>query len=295
MRRPTRNIIGSLATGWCMHSTSPTVASRIAIAGVRTPKWELEQAAGRALFGSWGNPRTTDPIALDKDDGVANTNIVWHAGRLLALEEAHLPFEVDPRSLESRGYCDFSGALKSQVTAHPKIDPLTGELVFFGYSIAGPFTPAMGYGAVDACGALTRFERFEAPFASMVHDFMVTREHVLFPILPLTGSMERARAGLPPYAWEPACGAQVGVMCRDGSVAAMHWFTGEPCYMFHALNAWEEGDRIVAYVMQSEAAPLFPLPDGTPGDPKKHPRGSAAGRSTLRATAIRSNRNTSTT
>src|SRR5262245_40076511 len=81
---------------------------------VRTPKWELEHSAGRALFGSWGDPRTTDPLAADKDDGVANTNIVWHAGRLLALEEAHLPFEVDPSSLTSRGYCDFSGKLKSQ-------------------------------------------------------------------------------------------------------------------------------------------------------------------------------------
>jgi carotenoid cleavage dioxygenase-like enzyme len=77
---------------------------------VRTPKWELEHSAGRALFGSWGDPRTTDPLAADKDDGVANTNIVWHAGRLLALEEAHLPFEVDPSSLTSRGYCDFSKA-----------------------------------------------------------------------------------------------------------------------------------------------------------------------------------------
>lgn len=236
---------------------------------VRTPKWELEHSAGRALFGSWGDPRTTDPLAADKDDGIANTNIVWHAGRLLALEEAHLPFEVDPSSLTSRGYCDFSGKLKSQVTAHPKIDPVTGELVFFGYSVAGPFTPAMAYGVVDIGGTLKTLQRFEAPFASMVHDFIVTRDHVLFPILPLTGSMERARRGLPPYAWEPACGAHVGIMRRDGGVSSMRWFTGEPCYMFHALNAWDEGDRVVAYVMQSEAAPLFPLPDGTPGDPKK--------------------------
>ncbi len=155
------------------------------------------------------------------------------------------------------------------MTAHPKIDPITGELVFFGYSVAGPFTPAMEYGVVDGIGTLREFERFDAPFASMVHDFIVTREHVLFPILPLTGSMARAKAGLPPFAWEPDRGAHVGIMRRDGSVRAIRWFHGDPCYMFHALNAWDEGDRIVAYVMQSEAAPLFPLPDGKPGDRKK--------------------------
>ena len=72
---------------------------------VRTPKWELEHAAGRALFGGF-DPRAADPSVKGKDSGVANTNIVWHAGRLMALEEAHKPFELDPRNLESRGYVE---------------------------------------------------------------------------------------------------------------------------------------------------------------------------------------------
>ncbi len=63
---------------------------------VRTPKWELEHAAGKALFGGF-DPRAADPSVAGKDGGVANTNIVWHAGRLMALEEAHKPFELDPR------------------------------------------------------------------------------------------------------------------------------------------------------------------------------------------------------
>jgi carotenoid cleavage dioxygenase-like enzyme len=84
--------------------------------------------------------------------------------------------------------------------------------VFFGYSIAGPFTPDMGCGVIGAGGVLKQFERFQAPFASMVHDFMATRDHVLFPILPLTGNMERARRGLPPFAWEPNKGSHLGVM-----------------------------------------------------------------------------------
>ena len=89
-------------------------------------------------------------------------------------------------------------------------------MVFFGYNAKGPLTPALSFGSVNASGVVTRFERFEAPYASMVHDFIVTENHLLFPILPLTGSMERAMRGRPPYAWEPDKGAYVGVMKRNG-------------------------------------------------------------------------------
>ena len=77
------------------------------------------------------HPMAADPSVTGKDSGVANTNIVWHAGRLLALEEAHKPFEIDPESLKSRGYVE---PYRGRVTAHPKIDPETGEMIWFGYS-----------------------------------------------------------------------------------------------------------------------------------------------------------------
>src|SRR3984957_21141949 len=85
---------------------------------VRTPKWELEHEAGRSMFGTFGNPMTSDPSVIGKESGVANTNIVWHAGKLLALEEGHQPFEMDPASLDSRGYVE---AYRGKVTAHPKL------------------------------------------------------------------------------------------------------------------------------------------------------------------------------
>ena len=141
--------------------------------------------------------------------------------------------------------------------------------MFFGYNAAGPLTPALSYGSIDASGKATRFERFEAPYASMVHDFIVTENHVLFPILPITGSMERAMSGRPPYAWEPDKGAYVGVMKRNGSAKDIVWFRAEACYVFHVMNAWEDGNRIIADVMQFEEAPLFPHPDGRPTDPEK--------------------------
>jgi carotenoid cleavage dioxygenase-like enzyme len=237
---------------------------------VRTPKWELEHQAHRALFGSWGNPATTDPSAQGKNGGVANTNIVWHAGKLFALEEGHRPFALDPETLAAHGYWDFNGAFRgTRFTAHPKIDPETGEMVFFAYSAGGRFSPTLAYGVIDKTGTLRRFDQFDAPYASMVHDFMVTRNYVLFPVMPLTGSMQRAMAGKPAFAWEPSKRSYVGVMKRDADVSSVRWFECDPCYVFHPMNAYEDGDKIVGDVMQYDAAPLFPDPDGRPGDPAK--------------------------
>jgi len=236
---------------------------------IRTPKWQAEHDAGRALFGGFGRRLPGAPASTPRDEGVANTNIIFHAGRLLALEEGHPPTEIEPGTLGRRGYCNYGGGIAGPFTAHPKIDPVTGEMVFFGYNAGGPFTPTLSFGSVDASGAVTRFDRFEAPYASMVHDFIVTENHLLFPVLPITGSMERAMAGRPAYAWEPEKGAYVGVMKRQGSASGIVWFRAENCYVFHVMNAWEEGHRIVADVMQCEEAPLFTHPDGSPTDFEK--------------------------
>lgn len=229
---------------------------------VRTPKWEIERQAGRSLFAGF-NPMLSDPSVAGMDSGVANTNIVWHAGRLMALEEAHAPFEMDPKTLESRGYLE---AYRGRVTAHPKIDPRTGEMVWFGYGIGEtPLSAGMSYGVTAPDGSVVQRQDFQAPYSSMVHDFMVTESHVLFPILPLTGSLQRAMAGLPAFAWEPEKGSFVGVMRRDADASSIRWFNTEACYVFHPLNAYEADGKIVADVMRYDAAPLFPNADGSPG------------------------------
>src|SRR5579863_8679309 len=225
---------------------------------VRTPKWKLEHAAGRAMFGGF-DPRAADPSVAGQDGGVANTNIVWHAGKLLALEEAHPPTAMDPETLETLGYVDD---YRGQVTAHPKIDPKTGEMVWFAYGVGAPLSATVSYGVTDAAGRVVRRDDFEAPFPSMVHDFLVTERHALFPILPLTGSLPRAMAGGPAFAWEPDKGSHVGVMRRAAGVETMRWFETDPCYVLHPMNAWEAGGRIFADVMAYDRPPWFPSRDG---------------------------------
>ena len=230
---------------------------------VHTPKWELENQHGRSLF-SGGNPMGNDPLAAGNEGGVANTNILFHAGKLLALEEGHHPYEMDLKTLASKGY---DRGYRGNVTAHPKLDPVTGEMVWFAYGVGPmPLSAGMSYGVTDAQGQVIRRDDFQAPYAAMVHDFMVTQNHVLFPVLPLTASLERAMTGKPPFAWEPDKGAYVGVMRRDGDVSSIRWFNAPACYVFHPMNAWEEGDKLYADVMRYNVAPLFPNADGSPGD-----------------------------
>ncbi|CAN5432626.1 carotenoid oxygenase family protein [soil metagenome] len=232
---------------------------------VRTPKWELEHAEGEGLSGAFGNPRFSDPRIVAMNSTVANTNIVWHAGRLLALEEAHAPFEVDAETLAPKGYHHFGGKLQGPMTAHPKLDPVTGEMVFFGYATRGRFGKEMAVHTADASGALVKSETFEAPFSSMAHDFVVSRRWIVLPIFPLTGSMDRAMKGAPPYAWEPGKGTHIALIPRGGSVADARWFVGEPCYVFHPMNAFDTEDgKVVCDMMKYPVAPLFPLPDGSP-------------------------------
>ena len=139
-------------------------------------------------------------------------------------------------------------------------------MIWFAYSVGGWFSKTMSYGVTDASGRVTRRDDFKAPFSSMAHDFLVTRRHALFPVLPLTGDLRRAMRGGPPFAWEPDKGSHVGVMRRDAGVKSMRWFTTEPCYVFHPMNAWEEGETIFADVMEYPVAPLFPNADGSMPD-----------------------------
>lgn len=155
------------------------------------------------------------------------------------------------------------------MTAHPKVDPRTGEMFFFSYFTDGMFTKRMALYGIDRDGQVTRSDLFDAPFNAIVHDFFITEEHIVIPIFPLTGSMERALAGNPPFAWEPDLGTWVAVVRRDAPIESLRWFRTEACFVFHPMNGWLDGKHIVADMMQFEVAPLFPNADGSKNDPDR--------------------------
>jgi len=198
-----------------------------------------ERAAGRSLFPGLLD---LDPTEVPTFKNTGNTNIVWHAGRLLALMEAALPTRLHPDTLETIGEYDFDTRLIGPMTAHPKMDPETGEMLFFGYS---PFPPYLQYHVAGPDGALARSEVIDVAWPSMIHDFAVTRDHVVFILCPLVFSFENLAERGGAFSWEPERGTRLGVMPRSGGNADVRWFDTDPCYVFHPMNAYTAGDEIV--------------------------------------------------
>ena len=229
---------------------------------VRTNKWKHEDREGRALINPMNpfdcDPEYTDFVFTDKD-GTANTAIVWHGGRLLVMEEGHPPFELDPHTLESIGSWNFRGKLNTAMTAHPKIDPDTGEMVFFAYMATGPFSADVMVHKVNPEGILTESTLIPTPYSAMVHDFVMTENYIIIPVMPITGSLERAMEGGPPFAWEPDKGVFLGVLPRHGGKTEdVRWIEMDLGFAFHFMNAFDQDGVISIDACQFESAPLFP-------------------------------------
>jgi len=171
----------------------------------------------------------------------SNTHVIGHAGRILALTEGSMPYELSP-TLETLRRTDFGGPLPTGFTAHPKVDPLTGEMLAFAYWFAEPY---LTYHVIDAAGKLVRSEPITLPRSVMMHDFAVTRDNVLFFDLPVVFDLETAPF---PFRWEEDHQARVGVMPRTGGDADVRWFDVDPCYVFHPMNAFDDGDTVVVDV-----------------------------------------------
>jgi carotenoid cleavage dioxygenase len=230
---------------------------------VRTEKYALERAAGQSLFGVLGNPFTADPSVAEEHYNTANTHIVWHGHRLLALMEGTIAVELEPDSLTTVGNFDYDGQIDGPITAHPKFDHASGEMVFFGNQAKGPFSEFLRFNVADKTGRLIKNEMIEAPFASFVHDFFVTEKYVVFPVYPLAFNLDRALQGGIPMAWEPDRGTHFGVMPRNGTADDVVWHTMDPRWSFHMVNAWDEGDAIKVDVCASNASQFAPKLDGT--------------------------------
>ncbi|GAA2422659.1 carotenoid oxygenase family protein [Actinomadura vinacea] len=176
-------------------------------------------------------------LGLDRAAVTANTHVIPFNDKIYALVEVGFPYELTPE-LGTVGPCDFGGRLTSGMTAHPKQDPRTGELLFFGY---GFFPPYLTYHRLSADGELVESREVDVPGGTMMHDFAVTENHVVWLDLPLVFDADLAVQGVMPYRWDDGYGARLGVMPRDPDRAGeVRWFDIDPCYVFHVGNAHED-------------------------------------------------------
>lgn len=199
-----------------------------------------------------------DPFPLYNHDGsrnlhssIANTHVVRHAGKTLALMEFSLPYEIS-NDLKTLGVYDFGGKLADSMTAHPKICPVTGEMHFFGSG--NIFQPHVIYYRADANGQLTINRPIDVPALTLMHDLALTADYVVFMDLPLlfdlgvalTGGYQRDL----PYRWDDQYQARLGVLRRNDPYSPVRWFDIDPCFVFHIANAYDSQNSIVLEVVR---------------------------------------------
>ena len=233
-------------TGWSPHLfAGDGMVHGVAIEG-GAARWYRNRYVRTPLYEHPGEDRTAlafDPATgtVDQTVTTANTHVVTHAGRLLALEEGGCPYELTPE-LDTVGPFTFDGALTGAMTAHPKTCPRTGELLFFGCSLARPH---LRYHRADAAGRIVASRVVEMRRATMMHDFAVTATSAVFHDSPVVFDRTALATGAPPWRWDDDHGARFGVIDRSGAGDAVQWFDIVPCHLSHAMNAYDDGDTIV--------------------------------------------------
>jgi len=229
---------------------------------VRTKGFKIERDAGHAIWtGLLEPPQMDNPHGPGKN--TANTALVWHAGQFLALWEGGEPHAIQLPSLETSGPYTYGGKLVSAFTAHPKVDPETGEMIFFGYSPVAP--PYLQYSVASPAGKLLQTVPIDLPIGVMMHDFAITEHYTIFMDLPLTFSKERAERGEPVLMFEPERPSRFGIVPRHGDNSSIRWFESPACYVFHTLNAYEEGDEVVLVACRMNSTTVL-ISEPTPGE-----------------------------
>ena len=241
---------------------------------VRTHRFIEEQKAGRQLYGYYRNPYTDDPSVKDLKRPnlrtVSNTAPLAHGGKLFTLKEDGLPYEADPDTLATKSTWDFHGKYRSETfSAHPKIDPLTGEMIAYGYEATGLASDDIFLYTIDKSGQVRHEQRFKQPYVSLIHDMAITHRHVVLPFGGYVTSPELLKAGKIHWWWDATKPSYIGVARRDGDGKDVRWFKGPLRCMMHVFNAYDDGDKVVLYApfYDGNFFPFFPNIDGSPFNP----------------------------
>ncbi len=209
---------------------------------IHTDAYQRETEAGDGLWYGLMEPAIHNPRDMPIKD-TANTDLIYHNGQLLALWYlAGQPYALDPRTLETIGPETFNGKLEINVSAHAKVDYQTGEAFFFDQSFAPPY---LSYGVADANGELVHAVPIEVPGPRQPHDMAITENHAILMDLSLFADPEALRAGRYKVSFHEDIPSRFGVIPRRGGPDEIRWFDALPCYIYHVVNAWEEGEEVI--------------------------------------------------
>jgi len=212
---------------------------------VRTAAMLEEQEAGRALWaGIAANPKKSERPGWgargDMKDA-SSTDVIFHGGDIIStFYMCGEGYRLDPYTLETLGTAAYVPA--EGISAHPKNDPHTGEMLFFNY---GKDAPYMHYGVVGADRQLKSLIPIELPGPRLPHDMAFTENYSIFADLPLFWDENLLRNNIHSARWHADLPTRFAIVPRHGNANDVRWFEAAPTYVLHWMNAWEEGNEII--------------------------------------------------
>lgn len=208
---------------------------------VRTSGLIEEEQAGKATH--WGIRETLKGRDDKRLKDAANTDVIGHGGVALASwymsGEAYM---LDPITLETIGKAPYCSGMGGGFSAHSKVDEQTGELMFFDYFNEAPY---MSYGVVSADGQVKNHVPIQLPGPRLPHDMAISKNYSILHDLPLFHNEEAMARGRHKLEFHPDVPTRFGVIPRYGDSDSIRWFEFSPCFLYHTVNAWEEGDEVV--------------------------------------------------
>ena len=217
---------------------------------VRTDGFLAEQVSGTPLWAGIAekperSPRQEGWGARGRMKDASSTDVVVHNGvALTSFYQCGDLYRLDPMTLQTYGKADWHGDFPAQhgVSAHTKVDPRTGELLFFNYGTEAPY---LRYGVVDAGGHLVHYTDVPLPGPRLPHDMAFTDNYAVLNDCPLFWIPEALQLGKYVSRFHPDLATRIGVIPRRGSAGEVRWFDADPTYVLHWVNAYEDGDEIV--------------------------------------------------
>lgn len=212
---------------------------------VRTKGFVAEQEAGRALWaGLMEHPRRSTRPGWGAHGHIkdsSSTDVIVHAGRVLStFYQCGEGYRLDPYTLEQFG--TESWVPLDGISAHPKLDESTGELLFFNYSKHAPY---LHYGVVGADNRLKHYIPVDIPGPRLPHDIAFSKNYTILNDLPVFWDPKLLKQGVHATRFFPELPSRFGILPRYGDPGSIQWFEAEPTYVLHWLNAWEDGDELV--------------------------------------------------
>lgn len=224
---------------------------------VRSTKRVAEEEAGKPLYRMFGTAFDGDKLKRGVGtESPANVSIYKLGERLLAFGEQSIPFELDPVTLETRNPYTFNGRLNdiTPFSAHPKIDPATGELFNFGISFSTT-NPSLSLYRFNEAGEMVYRKRTSIDYACTTHDFGISQNYCIFYLCPyildISLIMAEGVATIDALKWSPELGSQLRLFSRDTGEELTTIPMGNR-YCLHLSNCFEENGLLTVDVIEHD-------------------------------------------